>query len=168
MTIVPRTIADLQSQGVAGAWVTCRNPMCLRSTPIGFAAIGLAPETPFPPIAGARRFVCVACGSGRVDVSSDWREHWAAGMGDDRQDHSSRALSFPGVTTRAADLTNLRFAMFFVEDAFWRMSGRTMRKGGRAKTTPSRQKRLRHLGFCDRGTILSANQSWLMFGFPGL
>jgi hypothetical protein len=81
MIIVPPTIADLQSQGVSGAWVTCRNPMCLRSTAIHFAAIGLAPETPFSAIAGARRFVCVACGSGRVDVSPDWREHRAAGMG---------------------------------------------------------------------------------------
>jgi hypothetical protein len=81
MIIVPSTIADLQSQGVAGAWVTCRNPMWLRSTPIGFGAIGLAPERPFPAIAGARRFVCVACGSGRVDMSPDLREHKAAGIG---------------------------------------------------------------------------------------
>jgi hypothetical protein len=67
-TIVPPTIADLQSQGVTGVWVTCCNPVCLRSTPIAFAAIGLAPETAFPAIAGARRFMCAACGSGRVDV----------------------------------------------------------------------------------------------------
>jgi len=38
--IIPPTIADFQSQGVAGAWVTCCNPVCLRSTPIAFAAIG--------------------------------------------------------------------------------------------------------------------------------
>ncbi len=48
---------------------------------IAFAAIGLAPETPFPAIAGARRFVCVACGSRRADVSPDLRGHRAAGMG---------------------------------------------------------------------------------------
>jgi hypothetical protein len=37
----------------------------------------------------------------------------------DRQNQSSRALSFPGATcaTLAADLGNLRFAMFFVGDA---------------------------------------------------
>lgn len=44
-------------------------------------AIGLAPETPFPAIAGARRFVCAACGSRRANVSPDWRGHRAAGMG---------------------------------------------------------------------------------------
>ena len=60
-TIAPPTIADLQFQGVAG--VTCCNPVCLRPTPIAFAAIGLAPETPFPAIAGARRFVYAARGS---------------------------------------------------------------------------------------------------------
>jgi hypothetical protein len=47
MTIAPPTIVDLQFQGVAGAWVTCCNPLCLRATPIAFAAIGLAPETSF-------------------------------------------------------------------------------------------------------------------------
>jgi len=75
------TIAHLQSDGVAGAWVTCRNPVSLRSTPLSFKAIGLAPETPFPIIAGARRFVCAGCGSRRIDVSPDWRGHRAAGMG---------------------------------------------------------------------------------------
>ena len=34
-----------------------------------------------PAIAKARRFVCAACGSRRVDVSPDWRGHSAAGMG---------------------------------------------------------------------------------------
>jgi hypothetical protein len=29
----PPTIAGMQSQGVAGAWVTCCNPVCLQSTP---------------------------------------------------------------------------------------------------------------------------------------
>src|SRR5208283_4918921 len=61
----PPTIAHLQSDGVNGAWVTCRNPVCLRSTPVSFKAIGLAPETPFPAIARTRRFVCAACGSSR-------------------------------------------------------------------------------------------------------
>jgi hypothetical protein len=37
--IVPPTIADLQSQGVAGVWVTCCNPVCLRSTPIAAAFV---------------------------------------------------------------------------------------------------------------------------------
>ena len=46
-----------------------------------FAAIGLAPETPFPAIEGARRFVCTACGSRCANVSPDWRGHRAAGMG---------------------------------------------------------------------------------------
>jgi hypothetical protein len=78
--IVPPTIADLQSQSVAGVWVTCCNPVCPRSTPVAFAAIALAPETPFPAIAGARRFLFVACGSRRADVSPDWRGHRAAGM----------------------------------------------------------------------------------------
>jgi C4-type Zn-finger protein len=77
----PPTIAHLQSDGVAGAWVTCRNPVCLRSTPLSFKAIGLAPETPFPNIARVKRFVCAACGSRRIDVSPDWREFRAAGMG---------------------------------------------------------------------------------------
>ena len=77
----PPTIAHLQSDGVAGAWVTCRNPVCLRSTPVSFKAIGLAPETPFPAIAEAHHFVCAACGSRRIDVSPDWREYLAKGMG---------------------------------------------------------------------------------------
>jgi len=55
----PLTIAHLASQGVAGAWVTCRNPVCLRSAPVSFKAIGLAPETPF-------RY-----GSRRIDVAPD-------------------------------------------------------------------------------------------------
>ena len=79
--LAPPTIADLQSRGVAGAWVTCRNPVCLRSTPVSFKAIGLAPETPFPNIARVKRFVCAGCGSRRIDVSPDWREFRAAGMG---------------------------------------------------------------------------------------
>jgi len=79
--IGPPTIASLQAQGVAGAWVTCCNPVCLRSTPVSFEAIGVAADTPFPAIARVRRFVCSACGSPRVDVSPDWRGHEAAGMG---------------------------------------------------------------------------------------
>jgi C4-type Zn-finger protein len=77
----PPTIAHLQSDGVAGAWVTCHNPVCLHSTPMSFNAIGLAPETPFPAIARMRRFVCAACGSRRVDVTPDWRGRSAAGIG---------------------------------------------------------------------------------------
>jgi hypothetical protein len=46
---------------------------------VTFEAIKLAPETPFPNI--AKRFVCSACGSGRVDVSPDWRGHEAFGDG---------------------------------------------------------------------------------------
>jgi hypothetical protein len=76
---VPPTITQLQSQGVAGAWVTCCNPNCLCSTPVTFEAIKLAPETPFPNIARLKRFVCSACGSGRVDVLPDWRGHEAFG-----------------------------------------------------------------------------------------
>jgi hypothetical protein len=45
----------LKRECVAGAWVTCRNPGCLRSTPVTFEAIGVAPETPFPAIAAAGR-----------------------------------------------------------------------------------------------------------------
>ena len=82
---LPSTIADLRSQGVAGAWVTCCNPVCLRSTPVAFAAIGAAiglpPDTPFPNIARVRRFVCAACGSKRADVSPDWRGHKGKGNG---------------------------------------------------------------------------------------
>ena len=77
---IPPSIADLQSQGVPGIWSTCCNPMCLRSTPLAFAAIGLTPETPFPVIAGTRRFVCAACGSRRAKMSPDWRGHRAAGF----------------------------------------------------------------------------------------
>jgi hypothetical protein len=51
---------DSQSRGVAGARVTCCNPLCLRSTPVSFNAIGLAPETPFPAIARALHLVCAA------------------------------------------------------------------------------------------------------------
>src|SRR5208283_3053171 len=36
---------------------------CLRSTPVSFEAIGLAPETLFPAIAGARSFFYSGCGS---------------------------------------------------------------------------------------------------------
>ena len=75
------TISDVRSHGVAGAWVTCRNPLCLRSTPVSFETISLAPETPFPNIARVKRFVCAACGSKRIDVSPDWRRHRAAGIG---------------------------------------------------------------------------------------
>ncbi len=32
----PPTIADVQSPGVAGAWVTGCNPLCLRSAPLSF------------------------------------------------------------------------------------------------------------------------------------
>jgi hypothetical protein len=78
---VPPTITQLQSQGVAGAWVKCCNPNCLCSEPVTFEAIKLAPETPFPNIARLKRFVCSACGSGRVDVSPDWRGHEAFGDG---------------------------------------------------------------------------------------
>src|SRR5208283_5569794 len=67
----PPTIAHLQSDGVNGAWVTCRNPVCLRSTPVSFEAIRLVPETPFLAAAEARRFVCSACGSRRVDATPD-------------------------------------------------------------------------------------------------
>ena len=81
MPIAPPTIADLQSQGVAGAWVTCRNPVCLRSTPVSFKGIGLAPETPFPNIARAKRFVCAACGSCCVKLPPARRAHSAVGMG---------------------------------------------------------------------------------------
>jgi hypothetical protein len=42
---------------MAGAWVTRRNPICLRSTPFGFAAIRLARETPFRALGKARCFV---------------------------------------------------------------------------------------------------------------
>jgi hypothetical protein len=79
--LAPRTIADLQSQGVAGAWVTYCDPVCLRSRHISFAAIGLAPGTPLPAIASARRFVCSACGAKRVEVSPDSRGQRAAGLG---------------------------------------------------------------------------------------
>jgi len=36
VTIAPPTIAHLRSQGVAGAWVRCRDPMCLRLAPVSF------------------------------------------------------------------------------------------------------------------------------------
>jgi hypothetical protein len=48
----------LKRECVAGAGVTRCNPVSLRSTPLSFEAIDLAPETPFPAIAKARRFVC--------------------------------------------------------------------------------------------------------------
>ncbi len=78
--VTPPSIADLQAQGVAGMWVTCCNPLCLRSIAISLEAIGLALETLFPNIT-AHRFVCSACGSRRADVSSGWREHKAEGNG---------------------------------------------------------------------------------------
>ena len=84
MTTASPTIADLQSHGVAGAWITCCNAVCPRSAPVSFEVIGLAPETPFPAIARACRFVCSACGSTRVDVSPDWRGHRAAGSRENR------------------------------------------------------------------------------------
>jgi hypothetical protein len=41
---------------------------------LAFAAIGLAPQTPFFEIAGERRFVCSACRSRRAAVSPEQRE----------------------------------------------------------------------------------------------
>jgi hypothetical protein len=76
----PPTIVDRQSQGVNGAWVTCRNPVCLRSTPLIFGYRPCA-RNAFPNIARVKRFVCAACGSRRIDVAPDWRGHRAAGAG---------------------------------------------------------------------------------------
>jgi len=39
------TIADLQSQGFIGFYVTCADPMCRYSTPIRFESLGLNPST---------------------------------------------------------------------------------------------------------------------------
>ena len=73
--IRPPTIAGLQAQGVAGARVTCCDSRRLRSTPIPFEQIGLAPEALFPAIVRLRQFTCSNRGSKRVDVSPDWREY---------------------------------------------------------------------------------------------
>jgi hypothetical protein len=72
MPIDPPTIADLQSQGFVGFYVTCSNPMCLVSTPISFEALALDPRTPFPSIEKMRRFVCSACGAQQISTMPDW------------------------------------------------------------------------------------------------
>jgi hypothetical protein len=48
---------------------------------VAFDAIGLPDETPFPDIGRARRFRCMACGSGDSVVVPDWRGYRAPGMG---------------------------------------------------------------------------------------
>ena len=105
-------IAGLQSQGVNGAWVTCHNPACLRSTPVSFTA------TPFPAVAKARRFVCATCGSRRVNMTLDWRMHRAPGTG-----RWSRKKPARGVHCRGR---------------FSRVSGSNHRRAGRVKMTPTR------------------------------
>jgi hypothetical protein len=72
------TIADLQSQGFIGFYVTCANPMCRYSTPIRFESLGLNPSTPFSAIRKMRRLECAACGLLEVSIIPEEREYKAS------------------------------------------------------------------------------------------
>ena len=73
MAIKPPTLADLKSQGFAGFYVTCGNPLCLHSTPVAFEDLSLDPSTPFPAVEKMHRFVCSVCGSRQLPTMPEWR-----------------------------------------------------------------------------------------------
>ncbi len=70
---------------------TCCNPICLRSTPVRFKTISLAPETPFPAIARTRR-----SGVRRLRVSAQRRVAGLAGTqgGGTSRDSARHGLKF--------------------------------------------------------------------------
>ena len=72
------TIADLQSQGFIGFYVTCADPMCRYSTPIRFESLGLNPSTPLSAIRELRRLECAACGLEEVSIMPEEREYTAS------------------------------------------------------------------------------------------
>lgn len=74
MTLKSPTIADLQSQGFVGFYVTCTNPMCMYSTQVHFKSLGLDPSTPISAIGKMRSLECAACGSPQVSAMPEWRD----------------------------------------------------------------------------------------------
>ncbi len=75
----PPTIADLKRMGLTGVLPLCRD--CKHSGAVAFDALHLPDDTPFPLILRARRFRCEHCGSRDCQVTPDWRNYRASGMG---------------------------------------------------------------------------------------
>ena len=76
---LPPTIAYLKAQGLKGVCPFCRS--CGQSGGVAFEALGLPDSTPFPLIARATRFRCLACGARDYAVMPDSRGYRALGMG---------------------------------------------------------------------------------------
>ncbi len=76
----PPTVAQLQSQGVPGFYVTCSNPLCLHSTAVPFELLALDPSTPIPAIENVRRFVCSACGDPQLLTMPEWQGRRLTGV----------------------------------------------------------------------------------------
>jgi len=79
MGVSAPTIASLKAGGLTGVLPVCR--ACHHSGAVAFDAIGLPDDTPFPRIAGARRFRCSGCGARDYAVVPGWRGYRAPGMG---------------------------------------------------------------------------------------
>ncbi len=73
------TIAHLKAQGVASVCPFCRS--CGQSGGVAFESLGLPDSTPFPLIARATRFRCLACGVRDYAVMPDSSGYRALGMG---------------------------------------------------------------------------------------
>lgn len=69
-SILPPSIADLKSDGVNGAVVSCTN--CHRATVVSWADMRLDDFTQFPDVARLKRFGCSNCGSKAVTIMPDW------------------------------------------------------------------------------------------------
>jgi len=75
----PPTIAKLKQMGLTGVLPLCRD--CKHSGAVAFETLALPDDTPFPTISRHRRFRCLACGSRDCEVTPDWANYRASGMG---------------------------------------------------------------------------------------
>jgi hypothetical protein len=75
----PPTIGDLKKMGLTGVLPLCRD--CKHAGAVPFDALGLPDDTPFPLILRKRRFRCEPCGSRDCQLTPDWRDYRASGMG---------------------------------------------------------------------------------------
>ena len=75
------SIAKMKSMGVTQFSVTCSQSHCLHSTHGTFDRAGVAEAYEFPGITARRRFGCTNCGSCKVHIMPDWRNHKASGLG---------------------------------------------------------------------------------------
>ena len=77
----PPAIAHMRRLGIKAVIVECDRRYCHHQVRMTFEQIKLVDETPMLEISARRRFQCCKCGSRKVRVHTDWRDHVAVGNG---------------------------------------------------------------------------------------